>query len=251
MHDYFSDLLQWMWLVISGWRQYAEAGVTGLTWIIVERIRKQPLSWRVLAYIAIAFLFFAFFNTWRDQKQKVQALTNQNKALQSELEKEKDRSKPKLFAELSQIAVAPNGADSILTILGSIKNDPTGAPSIADDIRIYVNIPGHEEAEGELIPPPSGSLTLGYEGGSVKLLTEDFLPRKTVRAPIPAGGAAFGWLSVRVRALTREQIMSNGTVIRMTFKDIRGNLGTVEKVESGNLYTPPDFSQSKAKPTNR
>jgi hypothetical protein len=53
--------------VISGWLQYAEAGATALVWVIVEKIKEHPLSWRILAYAAIAFLLFAFFNIWRSE----------------------------------------------------------------------------------------------------------------------------------------------------------------------------------------
>jgi hypothetical protein len=67
MHKWLSDLRRWAWLVISGWLQYAGAGITGLVWVVVEKIRERPLSWKILGYTAIIFLLFAFFNAWRTE----------------------------------------------------------------------------------------------------------------------------------------------------------------------------------------
>ena len=67
MRNWLKDLRQWVWLVISDWRQYAESGLVALVWSLSERFKGKPLSWHVLEVAGIAFLGFAFFNVWRDE----------------------------------------------------------------------------------------------------------------------------------------------------------------------------------------
>jgi hypothetical protein len=70
MRTYLRDFGRWLWLVISGWLQYAEAGSTALVWVLIEKLREHPFSWKTLGVSAVAFLFFAFFNVWRDEMKK-------------------------------------------------------------------------------------------------------------------------------------------------------------------------------------
>lgn len=70
MRAFLHDFGRWLWLVISGWRQYAEAGSTALVWVLIEKARERPLSWHVLELPAGVFLLFAFFNVWRDEMKK-------------------------------------------------------------------------------------------------------------------------------------------------------------------------------------
>jgi hypothetical protein len=70
MRDWLRDFRTWSWRVMSGWQQYAGAGGTGLAWVLIEKARKQPLSWSILGYTALVFLVLACFNEWRKEHHR-------------------------------------------------------------------------------------------------------------------------------------------------------------------------------------
>jgi len=95
MREFFRDVIEWLRLVISGWRQYAEAGGTALIWALIERIRRKPVSWHVLELAGVAFLIFAFFNVWRDEtkrhRETIQKLRGASPQIQEYIELSKEK----------------------------------------------------------------------------------------------------------------------------------------------------------------
>jgi hypothetical protein len=69
--DYLRDMVLFLWSVLNNWAGYATGGViVALVWLW-STLRQKPPSRNVGIGLAIFFLFFAFFNAWRDQYVKV------------------------------------------------------------------------------------------------------------------------------------------------------------------------------------
>jgi hypothetical protein len=150
---YLGELADFLWAVINDWAGYATGGViVGLVglWSMLKGI---PPSRKFGVTLALTFLFFAFFNAWRERSKAVQDAQQEAQGLQKKLD---DLTKPDLSGTIPVILAAPNpqnNKDSILTLQVNIENK--GAPSIAKDIEAFVDTEDGKSVKGQRIAPPN------------------------------------------------------------------------------------------------
>lgn len=141
----------------------------------------------------------------------------------NKLEKELDRSRPKLSAEIGLTVTAPAGANnesSLVIIMVTIKN--TGAPSIASDF--YLSVKSNDnEAMGVFFPMSKGDVRLKSTDGQEIFFNhpDDNLPLKSGSQPIVTGGAVNGFCAVLIPNITHGEITSKGILV-LKFKDVFG-----------------------------
>ena len=62
-----SDVLQFVWAVLSRWQAYITGGVVTALITIVEKKRGKAFSWRVFVWFLAVYLVVAFYLAWHDE----------------------------------------------------------------------------------------------------------------------------------------------------------------------------------------
>jgi len=62
-----SDVLQFVWAVLSRWQAYITGGVVTALITIVEKKRGKAFSWRVFVWFLAVYLVVAFYLVWHDE----------------------------------------------------------------------------------------------------------------------------------------------------------------------------------------
>jgi len=223
----------WHWQSWAGGSGFGGAVVVAVN--MYERLTGHTMAKRMYVTIfIIVFLFGAFYMAWLDQyRARIAAETGK-----AEVEKKiEELNTPKLSGRFEGIFGAPlgnQGEDCLLTILAAIQN--VGAPSIARLAKLSVMTADGKEISGQSVPIPK-ELHLYQSGGTygphVDFTADDSLVKKVNSQPIPTGGQLSGFLQVIVKGITRAQVFTSGTKIRLAFEDVKGNAGSIEHTMSG------------------
>ena len=189
--------------------------------------------------LTIIFLFFAFFNAWREQYLKTH---------------------PGLRIEIQELGLAPdqdNPETTKVFAIVSIAN--LGSPSIADSFQLSMKMPdsSNEITVQPYMFDPNKPITLSDSNGSVEYSGSDALYLKTSGQPIQTGGKMTGIVSFRIPSISYEKSSKTGVSFTLECKDISGNLIKQTRVwKSGNdtklsdYYpglTPPNYTPSPHK----
>lgn len=237
------DIALFVRLVLTGWEQYAEAGVTGLLIYIIEKILRQPLSWKILKWVAVSFLIFAFFNIWRDQYRASEKASAETAAVQKQLDA---LSKPIISGEAGPIAASYSGEkkeNCLLTLLVHIRN--LGAPTGIENPSLVITKDG-KIYRTEFLPPSNASLYSGNTetGPSVTLRIENHLFPKAMHNPIMTNVAIDPWLQAVIFGLTRDELDSKGTIISLSFHEVAtGTKHTLTYVTDDERNSPIDLNK--------
>lgn len=200
----------------------AGCGATVMLGLIQKYGLKKPLSVKWEIAILGVFVFFAGFQAWQNEHEKVETITAQ-------LQK---TTAPQLSGKIITImtgGVRGHEQDTIITIDAYVTN--TGAPSIAKDFALSVYLPNGKTVTGQFMMPPAkgSSYVMTFDSGQKAQVYEDaFLLRKAMDQPIPSNGAVGGILMALVHGVTLKEIRSPGILIEITFTDINGKLYSVK-----------------------
>jgi hypothetical protein len=164
------------------------------------------LFW-VLASVSV--VLSAYF-MWRRERLRVIRLDQ-------ELTEERLINMPDLHGAVEQTHVAPNPAGGAFIVVNvSIRN--TRAPSIVDRYEMVVIIDNRRWPVD--LHATSTLNFVGNDGVSITIHGSDFIFEKTV-SPIPSGGMVRGYLLGTVANVTKDQVFAPGTVIEVSFEDVR------------------------------
>lgn len=170
---------------------------------------KEPKMQRKIFWsIALLCFFLASISAWTNEHQKV-----------IEIEKQLDKSKPKLEGVIDFISIASFGKNNLntqITLAATIYNK--GAPSCAKDLIVYINY------DGKIIQAPILSVSsiqdftiiLPHTHEKIKYTANDYLPRKA-GSPIATGGSVQGFMVIGVD-IPRENIFYKAS-FTLNFRD--------------------------------
>jgi hypothetical protein len=202
--------------IISHWVSLM-SGIASVVLTILGFVRRwDTFPRRVIWITALACFLIAAIKVWTTEHQdRIKA--------EAELE---ELTKPKLSGVIEGrvfgVAEAKNN-QSIVTLNPLITN--TGAPSVALDFNVQIELFDGRKPNVMVIPPPRPdqyfTLVAEHKVGSVSFLGSDFVPRKASINPIPKGGVAEGFIAVLVGA-KREDIFRPETSIILVWKDVNG-----------------------------
>jgi hypothetical protein len=166
-----------------------------------------------------------------------------------------DHSFPKLEGRVDEVSVGAwpwDANSSSVTIVASVKN--MGAPSIASDFRLFVNVPGLPRKEAIPYYVPKG-LVLKVKptdpDPSRYFVSSDLLYEKALRNPIQTGALIRGFLAFRLDGIPFPIADNPGTAMTLSFRDVNGKLysgtGKIGPVRNQRLIFPgmPDSNMSK------
>ena len=211
------DVGLFIYLVLMGWEQYAEAGMTGLVIYLGEKICKKPVSWKILKWAAISFLFFAFFNVWRDQYHATQNANAESSTLHAQLNVLK---MPNISGEFTSWAIAPAGKENCLvTIFMHLRNG--GAPTALEEFSFLVSH-NAQTFHSEFLPPTTARLfsSASTKGPGIEARSDDNLLVIIRHQSLSMNGTLDGWFQVIVFGLTPDEFRSKGTAISLKFTDV-------------------------------
>ncbi len=206
--EYLKDIAVFLWAVINNWAGYTTGGlvvaVVGL-WSTVKKItvpRKYGIA------LALGFLFFAFFNAWRDQYLKtIPRLT--------------------LHIEDTYIGGYPNDPDDTAFLLLVSVTNAYGPPSIADNWKMQIKIPGYNspiDAIGGQPFDPNLPVTAELNNGQRGVYSaSDDLREKLIQTPIAQGARVVGIIPFVVKNTKKSEIYKPQTILTLSCKDVAGN----------------------------
>jgi hypothetical protein len=157
---------------------------------------------------------------------------------------ERKNNKPNLHIVLYDTALLPwrdNPSDASIGVIAGIAN--SGAPSVARSFRVTIPrvvIAGTPEAfEGILSTVGSKPWRINIEKFDVNFRSEDSLPEKAIRNPIPTGGEVTGYILVRFPGVPSGKIGALGMGIQIQVEDIEGRVYKRYSKPAPSLgYTP-------------
>lgn len=195
----------------------------------IFKIFKTPERQRKIYWgMALLCFFLAAVSVWTNEHRKVTNLTY-------DLERERDRSTPKLSAEIVFVGglhAGEKNQNSVVVVQVNINNDPAGAPSIVRDVKMSVRS-GDTEVQGAPMLVPTRHIKFG----NVYVKSEDYLPNKCKNLVIMAGGGVTGFYWAFIRGLSLDQVLTAGTIITITFKDVKGKTCHTEYIVTGKPRT--------------
>ena len=210
--DFFPDLGRFLWAVITNWAAYATGGViVALLWLW-STLRESPVSKKVGIGVALVFLFFAFFNAWRQQYVKT---------------------KVGLTMEINFVGPADNIAgytQTPLIIWATISN--RGVPTIADTWDLRITTADGRTNQKDKVHIVMMDKPFIFEG-KIKISPSQALYEKT-KEPIPAGAKPRGLMVFFVDEFDKATLSAKGTKYLLTCRDISGNEVAAKATMTGN-----------------
>lgn len=195
-----TDFLTWLGEVFGHWQNWLSgSGVGGAVLLLLylwERLTGRVVGKRMYAAIVIvAFLFAAFFVSWRDQFREAQAL------------RERLRS-PDLKLEFGMTWWGSRDGHLMFIASGLLSN-PHGPDSGAVNWELSLLLPDSTVVHGTLIPRRNDNLVVA--GGDITFIPSEYWPTRT-NEPIKAGASVPGWIWFVFPSLTEEQFRKLGHV---------------------------------------
>ena len=224
-------------IISSNW-----AGILlpAIVFIAREFVRARKEGWRTMNWSAIGrdtlwmiglyvclFTWAVIHTIYTDHQnllKEVEIATNREKNAEERLSL---LTSPHLEGAIGAISIAPAGKNDrnvLVTVLATITN--SGAPSVAqlEDASLHLQSGERVQVLPITLPSPSINLLRSDGGAPITLQSKDYLPVKAMETPIVSGGACSGFFMGVAEGVTKEQALSSGTVIRLQFKDIKGNV---------------------------
>jgi hypothetical protein len=200
LKEYIAALWVYWWALMSC------AAFTILAFAAEKIPRIKKLNAKLMAILAIIFLFISSYLAWKKEYEKTQ---------------------PGLHVSIERLGLSPDqkypGMTQLFAIV-SISN--LGPPSIADSFifRVQTN-DGMDVTESPYMFDPDSPLTVVItEGESLKYSSSDALYLKTGGNPIPTGGKKIGILGAHLANITFKSADQSGTKITLLCEDVAGNV---------------------------
>jgi hypothetical protein len=234
-------LLPFIASVFTHWVTLATGGGITAALAVWEHHTGHNVPTKVYWAIMIAFVFWAMFMSWRDERLSLVNVRRSLAVKEQELADERKRSLPDLHGAIDGIGMGndptiPDGSAVFLTV--SLRN--LGAPSIAEDWQFSVEVPGKGTFAGKTMrtggtfsfSPADGSPPVTYEGSEA-------IQEKTTQ-PIITGAMVRGMLLGIVR-VPKDDAWVAGTVVRVSCHDVTGKTINLERTMSGDKEKLPFF----------
>lgn len=180
--------------------------VTFVIGFIEKRILRRSISLKTEIGILIAFLFFACFQTWRDQ---FDARRN--------AEQQVNQGGPNLIGEIEEyfIGYNPQLHRTQAIILVSVRN--LGDPSIAQGWQLKVHTASREFTASPTMIPSEMKI---YENGKTYAFHgRDALYEKAIK-PIERGSLVRGWLWYEFPRISLEEVNRKNSTWTIDFEDV-------------------------------
>ncbi len=193
--------------------------------ILSQRSMRKKISefpaW-VLVVVGITGLFWAGFQTWRDEHL---ALKSAQKTLE-------ELSSPKLVGSIEQTVIGESSDPALrgkTMVLFWMRIMNLGADSIASSYRLKVYLTDGKVFHTDI--PERIQKTLRFQTGQIlKDTTGTAIYEKTSEAPIVRGSAKFGLLQFVVWGESSREFQKPGTRYSVDFADVNGKIYTAEHV---------------------
>jgi hypothetical protein len=205
--EFFREYLGALWLhwiaLMSG---IVSVGIT--FW---EKIHNS-IGKYVLYTVAAMCVFLAGFQAWQDEHRIVVTARQ-----------------PQLIGSFGEsIGIAKNPNDSVLIVVGVIKNK--GAPTVLDHWRLNVKLNDGRSVDASLVvqPPPQVVTELidPITGSRESLLPSDQWVQKTRDTAVTAEKAAVGWLASRVSGIKADEFAAKKATFTLSCDDVNGHTWT-------------------------
>jgi hypothetical protein len=137
-----------------------------------------------------------------------------------------DLTVPQFEAYYTVSTATPNltgGTRTSVILNGRIIN--RGAPSIINDWELYLKFSDGKVLHGQSMLPPGRDfhLTLQPANGSPFFMDGlDYLPTKSISAPIPTGGAVAGWVYFLFPDISQAEVVREKPTVVLTLTDVTG-----------------------------
>jgi hypothetical protein len=215
MGSFLSDLILFIYTVLSYWQAYITGGLITAGVGIYERLTDKRLTKRAyVGLFVITFLLASFFLAWRDERLSL-------KNAKQELSREKDQNAPKLGGHIEKVIISDstdvNGAQ--VFVLLSIGN--TGGTSIVEDFLLKIRLTDFDHDVGAKDFPGETISLLDEKNSKVTIHPQDTMKIKEGK-PIERGYKVRGWLMFPVEGVKPEIIRRPKTQFTISFKDVWG-----------------------------
>jgi hypothetical protein len=203
---------------------------------ILERF--APLLW----FIGGVCIIWGFYSAWKDQKAEVQKAKTETAQVQTSLDA---LNKPILSAPVSMISVAPSRQhkeNSLVTVLCHFRN--AGAATTLENFNITV-LKGPKEFRSDIVWQFANMnlYVSNSKSPSVALLAKNHISNRLSQV-IDRNTVADGWVQVVVDGFSREKIISAGTKLILTYRDIATNTEhSFFYTTHGGGLVPPDLNE--------
>jgi hypothetical protein len=190
------------------------------------------------ALIALGAFFFLFvirllaapYVLWNRERKRADET-----AVLLDHERQKfDRSLPKFRGKIEQTIIGENDDGSCVTIMINMSVRNTGSPSIAEFMRVFVEIDGQTFTARRIAFPDDGITLHNAEGGvpSIMLRRTDAIYDKGA-SPIGTGSQIRGWLPALLSDCARNEVTKDGTKITVEFRDVEDKIYSAFHIFSG------------------
>jgi hypothetical protein len=198
------------------------------------------------AIVLCVFIFILGFHMardsyreWRDAEDRTRQIEQEKKSLASELEQERDKTKPKLSGRFEQwIFTTINKQTEKTYIFLQVVVKNTGAPSILERWGFTITMKDGNvyEGRGRFFP----NVRSFRPNPKITLYAEDNLYVKDVNEPIPTGGKRTGWLLFEVLKPEKDLFYPDA-IMDLSFEDVQGTEYHTKQTVRGSGSEQPMF----------
>jgi len=181
-----------------------------------KRILKRPISLKLEIKVLLCFLFFACFQTWRDE------FTSSEWRGQRiiELEQEVARKAPDFAGEIGSVLSGTRDNQLFIIVAVHLENRG-GTDSGVHAWKILVKLDDGTIIQGEAPIPLANDLKIPLPEvkGGLLFKTDQYLPITTMQ-PIRSGGATSGWFWSVFPTTTQEYLLSHKAVVIVRYSEV-------------------------------
>jgi hypothetical protein len=239
MSSFFKELGEFLWAVITNWAGYTTGGlIVALLWLW-STLRQVPISRKVGMAVSVGFLFIAFFTAWQEQHQ---LLADANAKLDA-------LTQPQLNGDglvLASSSIGRNGEDTLVLVSGVITNK--GAPTMLQNWRVEMELPDGHRRLGQSVDIQRDMLA--FQGSNPNISTAQlpasaWWPRLSVMQSVPTMGSLPGWLLVKFKGITVEEIVAQKVKFFLFYHDVNGKEWVTEEDTIHGPPPNPNISQQQ------
>jgi hypothetical protein len=221
----------------------------------------EEFLWGIGPLVIVAIGLFIFncirspYLVYRGIESRTNQIEQEKNNLASELEKEKDKSRPKfevttgtaiIASPVFFYTVAVKTSATLMIIPVFVFNH--GAPSVIRDIRVFVRFKDGRETRGQLYLPNNKELILRGPEGPVSFPRSSSIIFKT-STPIPSGGQADGFASFQFPGDLMKDMRENAESINLEVLDVNTTVWKMQMprtdISPKNFYPTPGMLEQQ------
>ena len=236
------------------WRKHGWSGMRSAFWATAG-------EGLFIASIAFALVFlWRFVNKpyehWKAENDRTELLSQQKKSVEDELEKERDRSKPKFEISTGTLVISdavityPYAKEKHASVTIPVTVVNRGAPSVIRQIKLIAELTDGTKIDGgDPFVPTMQELTIHGPKGPLHYPVSASLVSTGTRNPIPTGGEADGWVMFNFRPELFGRMKEKGVTFVLRIWDVDKNISEaaiqMTGVSADDFSITPNMIQSK------